>query len=633
MRYELNIQELKNHINDWVTEFISPSFNFRERQFETIVDICKNILEGVNHTQILEAPTGSGKSLLNIISAGVLAKYYEQNSYILVSDLYLWKQYEDFIKQHPRLKEDFGILKGQTGNYTCSKNGEDMRNADCRMANVSWAKLFSSAQANELGYDCASSCPYVKERKRAMKARVVIMTYQLYHYMINIVSEKQGSNTSFKRRNIIFCDECHNIPKIMTSCFTPELKLSDLKHFQKLYSYSGSFQLGLFDETPEITNDYKLINREISEQEVIDRYNRLFTVLSNLNSPSNLVEDAISEYHELFEMFADTVKCIEANLSYKKHVLKQGFSKDEVQLYKSCSWYRNCSCLWSDFYACIYEIGGEYVVRNAAESRNLKEVVVTFTCVKEDYVVWRFLLNTADNRVLMSATLGGIDAFSENIGVKYLEKEFKNDDEEILYRIIPSTFDFSKSPIYFLNRYKMSYRDKSASLPYLKQIIYKICSKNFVGKRGMIQTGSYANAKEIYDSAPIDVKNRMLLYNNAKEKTAMITKHQMSEDTILIGPTLVEGIDLPGDQCRFIIILKVPYPVIVDDYVKKKIELFPLWYNSTTSNIIIQGIGRGNRFKDDYCTTYILDACFLALYNSTKDQYPIELQQRIKMYN
>ena len=77
MRYELNIQELKNHINDWVTEFISPSFNFREHQFETIVDICKNILEGINHTQILEAPTGSGKSLLNIISAGVLAKYYE----------------------------------------------------------------------------------------------------------------------------------------------------------------------------------------------------------------------------------------------------------------------------------------------------------------------------------------------------------------------------------------------------------------------------------------------------------------------------------------------------------------------------------------------------------------------------
>jgi Rad3-related DNA helicase len=149
----------------------------------------------------------------------------------------------------------------------------------------------------------------------------------------------------------------------------------------------------------------------------------------------------------------------------------------------------------------------------------------------------------------------------------------------------------------------------------------------------MIQTGSYANAKEIYDSAPTDIKSRMLLYNNSKEKDTMIVLHQTRKDTILIGPTLVEGIDLPGDHCRFIVILKVPYPIIVDDYVKRKMELFPLWYNSTTSNTIIQGIGRGNRYTDDYCTTYILDACFSSLYAATRSQYPIELQHRIKICN
>jgi Rad3-related DNA helicase len=75
----------------------------------------------------------------------------------------------------------------------------------------------------------------------------------------------------------------------------------------------------------------------------------------------------------------------------------------------------------------------------------------------------------------------------------------------------------------------------------------------------------------------------------------------------------------------------VPYPVIVDDYVKLKMKLFPLWYNSSTSNHIIQGIGRGNRFAKDYCTTYILDACFATLYNSTIDQYPPELRNRLKI--
>jgi Rad3-related DNA helicase len=106
----------------------------------------------------------------------------------------------------------------------------------------------------------------------------------------------------------------------------------------------------------------------------------------------------------------------------------------------------------------------------------------------------------------------------------------------------------------------------------------------------------------------------------------------MSQNTILIGPTLNEGIDLPGDKCRFIIILKVPYPQIKDRLVEAKMHLFPLWYNYTTSNQIIQGIGRGNRFKDDWCITYILDSCFFNLYMATKEQYPKELQERIKIY-
>jgi Rad3-related DNA helicase len=111
----------------------------------------------------------------------------------------------------------------------------------------------------------------------------------------------------------------------------------------------------------------------------------------------------------------------------------------------------------------------------------------------------------------------------------------------------------------------------------------------------------------------------------------MIKLHQISSNTILVGPTLAEGIDLPGDECRFIIIMKVPYPSLGDRYVKEKIKFYPLWYNSTTSNEIIQGIGRGVRYDGDWCVTYIFDACFWNLYMSTKEQYSKELQERINI--
>lgn len=632
---EINREELKTNIIEWATDNIGLNFEFREHQFEQIYNICLNILEGVNHTQIIEAPTGSGKSLLNIISAGVLADCYGKESYILVSDLYLWKQYEDFINKHLPIKRKFGILKGQTGNYTCLRNDEDMRNSDCRIAGISWAKLFNPASAKQLGYDCANTCKYIKERKKALTSKVVVMTYQLYHYMINVV-RTSGPKVVFEKRDTIFCDECHNIPSIVTSCFTPQVRIGDMTYFKTLHSYKGKIELDLFDDTPNDPNnldndDYELICRKFSLVELEDRFDNIYNVLVDPNAGTHKNFLAIKEYTKLLSEFAETVEAIESNLSHKKQVLGQSFTMTDIQYYKACSWYRNCCCLWNDFNTAINEIGEEYVIKNVAEQRISHETIITFTCVKEDYVVWKFLLGTSENRVMMSATVGGFEAFCENIGIKYLEQTF-TEGEEIVFTQMPSTFDFAKSPIYFLNRYKMSYNEKEHSFKQLKPIIYKICNTQFVGKRGMIQTGSYANAKELYDNAPVELRRRMLLYNNAKEKTTQITIHQMSKDTILIGPTLVEGIDLPGEQCRFIIILKVPYPTIVDDYVKNKIKLFPMWYNSITSNTIIQGIGRGVRSQDDYCVTYILDACFLSLYNSTKTQYPEELQKRIHIY-
>ena len=626
---KIDREEVLENIQFWVQENIGANFAFREHQLETIHQICCNVLEGSQHNQIIEAPTGSGKSLLNIISAGVLADYYGKTSYILVSDLYLWKQYEDFINKHSVIKRKFGILKGQTGNYNCLRNNEDIRNADCRIGGVSWAKLFNPVSAKQLGYECANSCTYVRERKKALNSKVVIMTYQLYHYMINIVSQSQP-NTVFKKRDTVFCDECHNIPSIVSGCFTPLVKKSEFLYFKELHSFRGQIQLDLFEDTSDLNKDgdYDLICRKISLVELEDKYNEIFNVLVNPNSSDYHNEQAIAQYNSFLDGFCETVEAIESSLSHKKQVLGQSFTGEDINLYKACSWFRNMKCLWNDFFTCVNEIGYEYIIKSVNENRVTHEPNITFTCAKEDYIVWKFLLQTTDNRIMMSATIGGFDAFCENIGTKYLTL---NEDEEIGFTQIPSTFDFSKSPIYFLNRYKMSYAEKETSFKMLKPIIYKICNQ-FGEQRGMIQTGSYANAKEIYDNAPIELRRRMLLYNNAKEKTTQITIHQMSKNTILIGPTLVEGIDLPGEQCRFIVILKVPYPTIVDEYVKAKIKLFPLWYNSVTSNVIIQGIGRGVRSNDDYCTTYILDACFLSLYNSTKQQYPEELQKRIQIF-
>ena len=45
------------------------------------------------------------------------------------------------------------------------------------------------------------------------------------------------------------------------------------------------------------------------------------------------------------------------------------------------------------------------------------------------------------------------------------------------------------------------------------------------------------------------------------------------------------------------------------EYVKKKMEYVKGWYVYDVLNKLCQGIGRGVRYKDDWCKTYILDGC------------------------
>lgn len=620
---------LESQVKEWARNYVGDKFEFREYQLETIVGILDNILNDKNHTQIIEAPTGSGKSLINIISAGVLDKYYNKQSYILVSDLFLWKQYDDFINVHPNIKRDFGVIKGQTGNYTCLINKEDMRNADCRMAGISWATMFNHTAAANLGYECASKCQYIKERKKALQSNVVLMTYQLYHYMINVVSKvNPKAQNSFKNRDIIFCDECHNIPTIIKNNFQPEIRPNAIEYFNVLYNYTNTLDLFAIIDGDETT-----VKNQYTWEEINNKFNYVYKTATDEYAALPDDKHAVEVYMDILNSFATMVMKIESDLAHKKQINRASFTKEDVINYKACSWYRNTMCFWNDFFLCLKHTGIEYIVKEIQEDRKNKMKVAVYSNAKEDFLSYYFLLGTAVNRVMLSATIGGYDAFCENVGTTYIENEKRFGENEVIdFKIIPSTFNFDKSPILFLNRFKMSYAYKDESFKKLKPAIYKICEK-FKNERGMIQTGSYANAQEIYRDAPLELKQRLLLYGNSKEKSEMITLHQMMQNSILIGPTLVEGIDLPGDQCRFIVIMKVPYPVITDKYVKKKLELFPLWYNSTTSNIIIQGIGRGNRFKDDYCTTYILDACFLGLYNATKEQYPKEVQNRIKIFN
>ena len=73
---------IEEYVRDWTYYKIGKDFTFREYQLEAIIRIIKNILDHKYQNYIIEAPTGSGKSLINMIAAGTLADYFNITSYI-----------------------------------------------------------------------------------------------------------------------------------------------------------------------------------------------------------------------------------------------------------------------------------------------------------------------------------------------------------------------------------------------------------------------------------------------------------------------------------------------------------------------------------------------------------------------
>lgn len=631
---------IETQVKEWVLENIGSNFMFREHQLEAIVNIVSNIVnEKENtHTQIIEAPTGSGKSLIVIISAGVLWDFYKKTSYILCSDLYLWDQYASFIKSHKTINDKYGQIKGQTGNYHCLLNNEDIRHSDCRIAKIVWRTLFDRTSAKRAGYDCARYCEYVKARHKAIVSGITLMTYQLYLYMINIVYKDSHGQPPFPERDIIFCDECHNIPKLVQSQYSPTIKFADLDKLLLLYRYNQKFYMSdlfakeLFDndkslvgvERKEDSDELTNLNENWKDEEcLVNDFDSIWKIMCDEKSSKEKNLEAINNYVKLVMSFRATVDTIDSSLAAKKEG-KLSISKEDMANFKGASWWHNYCCSLSDFNTAINDCGYQYLIKTNSIKNDTKEIIVTYNCAKEDYMCFNYLLKTSVNRVLLSATVGLKQAFDENLGVRFTE-------EESNLKKIPSTFDFSRSPIYYYNKYKLSYTEKDTSLKCLKPILYNLLINNYKQYKGIIQTASYDLAKEFVKDAPYELRSRLLLYENSLEKTNFIKRHEKSNNTILIGPSLSEGIDLPGDLCRFIIILKVPYASLKDKLVKAKMELFPSWYKADASNTIIQGIGRGNRSKDDWCVTYIVDGCFGQLYAATKEQYPKELQDRIKV--
>lgn len=559
-----------------------PNIEFRPQQKEAIVDIIAAYEEDPNGIYLLDAPTGSGKSVIAMLFADFLA-FKGNRGYILASDLSLHEQY---VKDFRKLQVwNWGNIKG-VDNYRCVVNDEKFSVGECKSKGTSYEKAES--------LPCFKQCGYLTSRKKAIKSPVSLLTYPYALIQRNYVESNQQSNgkgSPFPQRDFVVCDEAHKLLDIVQSHFSPIVSHEIVKKTESLIESTGD----IGQKIPQVDTE---------------RLSKVIDMIYEQEDHGNLLK-LLKEVTRLLSIAVEATSSLRENASIE--FLEGSIPSEWLAVFGMADWCKDVHCKLEDYCKIIEQVGLEKLVKNPGEKS------ITFNCIDEYYLLQKHFFTKFGFKLLMTATMGSPSDFMRNHGIKKA-KYFK----------IESHFNWEKSPIIFYPGKKMSTRFLQENLQWAIDSVTRIVRENSEHS-GIIHSGSYELNTKVWSGLPKDVKKRIVLYKGSEEKEIALKIMKKKKAMVLMGPSILEGLNMVDDQSRFQIFLKVPYPHLGDKYVAAKLEYSQKWYNWKTSIAVLQGVGRSIRTPEDWAVTHLLDGCFADLMKSAGDQFPPDFKARLKI--
>lgn len=540
-------------------------FKFRKYQKEAITFIIKTYMEDKNAKILLDAPTGAGKSIIALFSSNIISKHFNKTGYIITSETSLQKQYEyDIDKFEYKIPSVMGL-----NNYICSENHDTVNFGDCKLQ-------FLTAQQRE-NLKCYPFCPYYSTRNRASESPIALLNYNYWLPQVNtIVNEEARCKKYFENRDFCFFDESHRIVRIVNSQYSPTITSKFLDSADKVLGFFAS---------------QGIISRQ-KKKEILDQFTQAY----------NLLKDEEDNYMsfvyigKIIELFNSHIITFDSYLKVENEKYKE--TKDLPKENKSCMMnIESLKVVISRFQTFFDAIKGN---ENLILKNKISEDELQYYCKDESLLLHKYFHGKYGFGVFMSATFLDDDFF----------KEYAGFSDDVIILKIPSTFDYSKSKIFYSKKFNMSYNKKHLYIKSQIEEIDRIVEKY---ESGIIHTGSFAFVKELLTYSKSD---KIKTYSNTSEKQMLIAELQYKKNFFLAGPSLLEGIDLPDDISRCQIFMKVPYPFLGDVFVKYMFDTNKKWYMWNTALNFVQGVGRSNRNEDDYCDTYILDSSFINVLRS-----------------
>lgn len=225
------------------------------------------------------------------------------------------------------------------------------------------------------------------------------------------------------------------------------------------------------------------------------------------------------------------------------------------------------------------------------------------------------IFSAGDKFLLMSATILDFNQYEKNVGLsKYRE-------EGLVGALrMGSSFDVERRPVIVRKGVDLTYKNRAAGMAVLPAQIKEILDAH-PDEKGIIHTVTYDIAKAIQTAFP----QRVRIHTSFTRAAVIDEFKRTTKPLVLVSPSIDRGEDFPDDICRFIVVVKMPYPYLGDPRINKRLHSMKdgdRWYKLKTVSKLIQMTGRGMRHAEDRCTSYILDSGFKRLFMENRSLFP-----------
>lgn len=587
-----------------------PNYEYREAQIEMSSAVDNTISnEGV---LLAEAGTGTGKTLAYLVPA-ILSELR-----VIISTGTKNLQEQVFFKEIGFLKNMLGrpinavYLKGQE-NYLCIRRFNDfMRSprmlsyAVDQVAEIEqWYKTtdtgdrmeiaglgdeepvwreICSTQETRIGSKCPffDECFVTRARQSAAKAAIVVVNHHLY--FADMASRMRGGSVLPRHDAAIF-DEAHMIEDVATEFFS--VTVSSARIDRLIGDVLGAVRAARLSDDPAEDRRDQLSDwaRKASR--------RMFSMFRGSSGRSPLVPEEmdpsrIEAYHGL-----------DLGLEALEQSLLPIKGKDDVLDHSI----ERLAKLRDDLAMVLVKKNKGFV--HWYEDRQ-RTVAIGASPIDVSEIVREGLFWMVPSVVLTSATLstgGDFSFLKARLGIDFDSVELS----------LPSPFDYKKQACIYLPPHLADPREDGFAVTAADESAKLI---EITGGGALILSTSLRNMKAIYDRLEGTVPGPLLLQGEAP-KSMLLARFLDDPKTVLCATTSFwQGVDLPGNALRLVIIDKLPFASPADPLIAARIKHleeqgknpFVEYQIPSAALALKQGFGRLIRTRSDRGVVAILDS-------------------------